>query len=297
MRDGRVCEDCLGKTLAWPGVWHRCYRDSAAATSVVAAMVAWHKVRRTWTRSVDLYYTLTEFARRKFIQGGFPAEKIVVKPNFVQADPGTGTGNGGYAVFVGRLSPEKGLETLLAAWSLLAADSVGLPLKIVGDGPLAPAARAAAARNPRIEWLGARPLAETLQVIGRASFLVMPSVWYETFGRTIIEAFAAGVPVIASNLGAMAELVADGRTGLHFEPGDATDLAAKVRILLGDPPRLAAMRQAARREFEARYTAEANYQQLLRIYARTVANCGGATAALDAESAESNDLMQVRVAP
>ena len=215
----------------------------------------------------------------------------------MQPDPGLGSGDGGYAVFVGRLSPEKGLETLLAAWSLLAADSAGLPLKIVGDGPFAPAVAAAAARNPRVQWLGARPLGETMKIIGAATMLIMPSVWYETFGRTIIEAFAAGVPVIASNLGAMAELVADGRTGLHFEPANAADLAAKVRMLLGDPQRLAAMRQAARREFEAHYTAEANYQQLLRIYWQALANCGRATDAIDAESALCNGNARVAVTP
>ncbi len=281
LRDGRVCEDCLGKAVAWPGIRHRCYRGSAAASAVVAGMVAWHKLRKTWTRSVDLYYTLTDFARRKFIQGGFPAEKIAVKPNFVRSDQGVGTGDGGYAVFVGRLSPEKGLDTLLAAWSLLAADADAPPLKIVGDGPLAPAIEAAAARNPRVEWLGARPLAETLAIIGQAKLLVMPSVWYETFGRTIIEAFSAGIPVIASNLGAMAELVADGRTGLVFEPGNAGDLAAKVRAILGDPERLATMRGAARREFEIRYTAEANYQLLLRIYLQALASRGLAAEAID----------------
>ena len=281
MRDGRVCEDCLGKAIAWPAVRHRCYRGSAAGSAVVAGMVAWHRLRKTWTRSVDLYYTLTDFARRKFIEGGFAAEKIAVKPNFVRSDPGMGTGDGGYGVFVGRLSPEKGLDTLLAAWSLLAADANAPPLKIVGDGPLAPAVAAAAAQNPRIQWLGARPLAETQSIIGQAKLLVMPSVWYETFGRTIIEAFAGGVPVIASNLGAMAELVADGRTGLCFEPGNAVDLAVKVRAIFGDPERLATMRRAARCEFEARYTAEANYRLLMRIYSQALANRGVPAEAFD----------------
>lgn len=272
MRDGRVCEDCVGKTFAWPGVRHACYRDSRAATAVVATMLAAQRVRKTWDRDVDLFYTLTEFARQKLIEGQLPAERIVVKPNFVDPDPGIGPGGGDYAVFVGRLSPEKGLDTLLAAWAQLADRDINIPLKIIGDGPQAELVRAAALVNSNIEWLGRRPLAEALSIVGDASFLVMPSIWYETFGRTIIEAYAKGTPVIASNLGAMAELVDHGFTGMHFQPGDPGDLASKVNEMLSDDVRLSAMRRAARGEYERKYTAESNYQQLLAIYERALAN-------------------------
>jgi glycosyltransferase involved in cell wall biosynthesis len=271
MRDGQVCEDCLGKSFAWPGIVHRCYRNSAAATSVVAAMVALHRLKGTWKRSVDLYYTVSEFARQKLIQGGIPADKIAVKPNLVDPDPGMGRGCGGYAIFVGRLSPEKGLETLLAAWTQLGSDPDGLRLKIVGDGPLAPMVKQAAESNPRIEWLGSRSLTEVLKLVGDAAMLLMPSIWYETFGRTIIEAYATGTPVIASNLGAMAELVVNGETGLLFAPGNAADLVAKVRSLANDRARRSAMRRAARLEFEAKYTAESNYHLLMDLYARASA--------------------------
>lgn len=274
MRSGRVCEDCLGKTFAWPGILHGCYRDSRLATSAVATMVAAHRIKRTWNRSVDLYYTVSEFARRKLIQGNLPADKIAVKPNCVDPDPGAGRGRGGYAIFVGRLSPEKGLDTLLAAWTQLSSDPDGMPLKIVGDGPLAPTVKLAAEKNSRIEWLGSRSLKEVLALVGDATMLVMPSIWYETFGRTIIEAYATGTPVIASNLGAMAELVVDGETGLLFAPGDAADLAAKVRSLASDTVRLSAMRRAARLEFKAKYTAESNYRLLMDLYSRAMANHG-----------------------
>ncbi|HEX3997173.1 MAG TPA: glycosyltransferase family 4 protein [Pirellulales bacterium] len=273
-RQGRVCEDCLGKTFAWPGIAHGCYRNSRLATSVVAGMVALHRIKGTWKHSVDLYYTVSEFARRKLIQGNLPADKIAVKPNFVDPDPGPGDGRGGYAIFVGRLSPEKGIDTLLNAWNRLASQPNGIPLKIVGDGPLASMVRSAAERNPRIEWFGQRSLTEVLAMVGRATMLVMPSIWYETFGRTIIEAYATGTPVVASNLGAMAELVVDGKTGLLFAPGDADDLVAKMRNLSSDANRLSAMRQAARLEFEAKYTAEANYHLLLDLYRRAIENRG-----------------------
>lgn len=265
LRDGKVCEDCLGKSVPWPGVRHACYRGSRAASTVVASLTTLHRGAGTWRRGVDLYFTLTEFARRKFVEGGLPAGRVVVKPNCVHPDPGPGDGRGGYAVFAGRLSAEKGIDTLLAAWERLARP---VPLKVVGDGPLADRVRAAAAANSAVEYLGRRPLPELLDVIGGAACLVMPSVWYETFGRTIIEAYAKGTPVIASRLGAMAELVDEGRTGLLFTAGDAADLAAAVDRLLADPAAAARMRPAARREFEEKYTAASNYRQLMAIYDR-----------------------------
>jgi glycosyltransferase involved in cell wall biosynthesis len=265
LRDGRVCEDCLGKAVCWPGVRHACYRGSRAASAVVAGMLAGHRLLGTWAHAVDLYFTPSAFARQKFIEAGFAADRIAVKPNFIDPDPGPGTGAGGYAVFVGRLSEEKGLDVLLGAWARLAE---ALPLKVVGDGPLAAQVQAAAARDARIEWLGRLPPAEVLEIVGDASMLVMPSTWYETFGRTIMEAFARGTPALASRLGAMAELIDDGRTGYLFNPGDATDLAAKVRRLRADPEAGARMRREARREFEEKYTAAQNYRLLLDLYER-----------------------------
>jgi glycosyltransferase involved in cell wall biosynthesis len=263
MRNDRVCEDCLKKKVPWPGVWHGCYRSSRAASAVVAAMLGLHRLMRTWTLEVDRYFALTEFSRRKFIAGGLPAQRIALKPNFIHPDPGPGWGQGGYAVFIGRLSPEKGITTLLSAWSRVAGR---LPLKIIGDGPLNEKVKAAANQTAGIDWLGRRPYSEVLALLGEAACLVMPSIWYETFGRTLIEAYAKGTPVIASRLGAMAELVHDGRTGLLFEPGNPVDLASKIHAALDDREKLIEMRRAARREYEDKYTAETNYRMLMRIY-------------------------------
>ncbi|NJL35723.1 MAG: glycosyltransferase [Leptolyngbyaceae cyanobacterium SM1_4_3] len=263
-RDGKVCEDCLGKFVPYPGVLHSCYRENRAASGVTAAMITTHRLLGTWTKAVDLYITLTEFARQKFIEGGLPGEKIVVKPNFVHPDPGIGSGSGGYALYVGRLSVEKGLDTLLAAWEHLNAP---IPLKIIGDGPLADQVAAAAARMPKVEWLGRRPMSEVYDLMGEAMFLIFPSKWYETFGRVAVEAFAKGTPVIAANIGAIAELVDQPRTGLLFQAGNAQDLAAKVEAILLDPKVLFEMRQSARSEYEAKYTAAENYRRLMQIYA------------------------------
>jgi glycosyltransferase involved in cell wall biosynthesis len=163
-RDGHVCEDCLGKTLPWPGVVHACYRESRAGTVPVAAMISIHRALRTWTRMVDVYITLTEFARQKFPEGGLPAKRIVTKPNFVHPDPGPGEGQGGYAMFVGRLSSEKGVGTLLEAWERLGGR---IPLKVVGDGPLASRMIEASRKPLGIEWLGRRPLEEVYARMGR----------------------------------------------------------------------------------------------------------------------------------
>lgn len=267
-RDGHICEDCMGK-IPWPGVVHACYRGSRAASTVIAAMLVVHRFLGTWTQRVDMYIALTEFARQKFIEGGLPAEKIAVKPNFVHPDPGPGEGQGGFALFVGRLSQEKGLDTLLAAWERLQGR---VSLKIVGDGPLASEVAAAAERLDGVEWLGRKPREEVLDLMKQASFLILPSKIYENFPMTIAEAFATGLPVVASNLGAMATLIDHERTGLHFRPGGAEDLAAKVEWLLSHPVVLTQMRKEARAEYEAKYTAERNYRMLMEIYARAIEN-------------------------
>jgi len=262
-RDGQVCEDCLGKAIPYPGVVHRCYRDSLAASGMTTAMLVVHRMLQTWTNQVDAFITLTEFARQKLIEGGLPGEKIHVKPNFVHPDPGVGTGSGGYAVFVGRLSVEKGLDTLLAAWEKLGG---AIPLKIIGDGPLSSEVEAAVDRIPNVTGLGRRPMKEVYDIVGEAKFLVFPSKWYETFGRVAVEAFAKGTPVIAANIGAIAELVEDDRTGLHFQPGNAEDLAATVERAIANPELLQGMRSVVRQEYEQKYTAEANYRRLMEIY-------------------------------
>jgi glycosyltransferase involved in cell wall biosynthesis len=266
-RQGAVCEDCLGKTIPWPGVLRKCYRDSYVASAGVVAMLTAHRAIGTWRNLVDVYVALTESSRSKLVVSGLPAEKIAVKPNFAYPDPGVGAGKGGYGVYVGRLSAEKGVDTLLRAWRIVGET---LPLKVVGDGPLASQAREAASGYGGVQLLGHLPLSRVYELIGDATVLVLPSQCQETFARVAMEAFAKGTPVIASRLGAMAEIVEDGATGLHFHPGDATDLAEKVRALLSDPLRLARMRQSARLSFERRFTAEANHNILMSIYRRAL---------------------------
>ena len=264
-RDGHVCEDCLGRAVPWPAVAHRCYRGNRIAISAVTAMLSLHRMKRTWREQVDVYIALTEFSRQKFVQGGLPQERIVVKPNFVDPDPGIGAGDGSFVLFVGRLTDEKGILTLLKAWPPLY-KRTGVVLKIAGDGPLRRAAEDACQEGAGIEFLGRCALPQVYAMMGAAQALVFPSQWYEGQPRTIVESLAKGTPVISSRLGSMSELIEDGRTGILFEPGDDEDLSRKTELMLAKGPDRARMRLAARLEFESRYTAARNYPMLIECY-------------------------------
>jgi glycosyltransferase involved in cell wall biosynthesis len=262
-RSGGTCRDCVGKRLGWPGILHACYRNSRAASAGVVAMQTVHGAIRTWARKVDAYIALTRFARDQFVTGGLPADKVHIKPNFIP-DPGRGDGSGGNALFVGRLSKEKGLETLLDAWATLPRQWY---LKVIGDGPLMDRARQVAALIPRLELLGRLSSDEVLDAIGRARFVIVPSECYEgALPRVAIEAFAKGTPVLASDVGSLSEGVEHGRTGFLYQAGDAKALAQRARQLFEKPALAGGMRRYARAEYEARYTAEANYAILMQVY-------------------------------
>jgi len=263
-REGKVCELCISRLLPLPAVKHGCYRASRSATGAVAAMLATHRLSRTYRRAVDAYIALTEFARGKFIQGGLPADRLLVKPNFVSPAPKVGAGEGGYALFCGRLSPEKGVLLMLSAWEQLGAAAP--PLMIAGDGPLREEISRRAETLPMVRLLGRVDGPTVTQLMGAASFLVFPSLWYEGLPKVIIEAFAGATPVVAAGHGAMTSLVEHGHNGLLYPPDNAKALSEHIRWLVADPQRAAAMRPLARQTFEQRFTAAANYTQLLSIY-------------------------------
>jgi glycosyltransferase involved in cell wall biosynthesis len=257
-RDGKPCEKCLGHSTL-PAIAHKCYRDNRAASAVAATMLTVHRAMGTYDKAVDAYIALTGFARDKFIEAGFAPKQIHLKPNFIDPDPGPGTGDGGYALFVGRLTQEKGIEPLLAAWRIIGA---ALPLKIVGDGPMSKEV----SEEPGVQWLGRKPIDQVIELMGRATLLVFPSLWYEGFPRTIVESFARGTPVAASDFGSMKELIEPGKTGVLFRAGDAEDMAKKIMHMACDGPALAAMRPLARGQFLDRYSASQNHRRLLEIY-------------------------------
>lgn len=261
MADGRIYEKSIRKSAYW-AVPKKVYRNSYLGTLAVAHMVEHHKKRGTWRNKVDRFIALTQFSKTKFVEAGFPDQKIMVKPNFV-ADPKMGgsqspitTRKG--ALFVGRLSAEKGLRTLIQAW-----ENIDYPLKIAGTGPLA---RGLNCVPQHVQMLGQVDSETVRELMGRSAFLVMPSEWYEGFPMVLVEAFAHGLPVIASGLGSIAEIVDNKTNGLHFTVGDSKDLADKVRWLIRNPAVCRQMQNNARRSYLDKYTPERNYEQLLTIY-------------------------------
>ena len=267
-RDGKVCEDCLEKSR-WQAVRHACYRQSRSASAAVAAMLSFHHWYGTWTNLVNCYIALSEFSRAKFIEAGLPPKKIAVKPNFVVSDPGVGPEQREYAVFLGRLSEEKGIRNLIQAWAKV---SRSFTLRVIGDGPLLNEVRSEISHSgfTHIRLDGRLLHQESTTALQGARILILPSKCYENFPVCIAEAFACGTPVIASRLGAMQEIVRGGCTGLHFTPGDAEDLAKKVEWAWAHPEEMRAMGRNARTEYELKYSAERNYNLLLAIYHQAI---------------------------
>jgi glycosyltransferase involved in cell wall biosynthesis len=263
-RDHDVCEECSKQGL-WRSVVHGCYRESRSATASVAAMLITHRLLNTWKEKVDRFIALTQFSKEKLIENGLPRHKIAVRPNFLSADPGKRSSEGQGAVFVGRLTDEKGLRTLLEAWKRLRSR---LPLRIVGDGHIRPDLERIVRGGDlsEIRFEGHLSHEQTIKAIKEARFLVFPSEWFECFPLTLVEAFACGVPVIASRIGAVSEIVEDGRTGLLFEAGNPAHLAGRVEWAFANAGEMRRMGDAARLEFESKYVAEINYDMLMQIY-------------------------------
>jgi glycosyltransferase involved in cell wall biosynthesis len=271
-RSGRPCEDCLGKRFLWPGVFHGCYRGSRLETAGVTMMLETHRMIGTWRNKVDLFIALSEFSRRKFIEGGIAEGRIAVKPNFVHPDPGPGRAQGDFALFVGRLSTEKGIRVLLDAWR----NFPQCPLAICGDGPMRDLVdRFAWSRPPgTVLVYGVRTRQEVFGLMKRARFLVFPSTCYENFPLVIADAFACGLPVISTDIGAAAEIVDHGRTGVHFKSGDRHSLTAAARRLWDRPREARMMGAEARAEFLSKFTAEANYTLLMNLYSQARESSG-----------------------
>jgi len=265
-RNGVVCTDCIGKSLPIDGIVHGCYRDSRAGSAIVTAAYIFHRLIRTWDR-VSLFIAVSDFEREILVRGGLPAEKVVVKPNFINSESWTEEENReDVALYVGRLSPEKGIRMLLSAWN---SDKIQLRLKIVGDGPLADEVRSCAAMNSKVEYIGLRSQYEVYHEMAKAKFLICPSEWYETFGRTVVEAFSQGTPVLAADIGCMRELVEEGVTGYRFPPGNVDALiAGTFNFTSGEE--YERMRANCRRLFQNKYTADINYHLLMDIYARAI---------------------------
>jgi glycosyltransferase involved in cell wall biosynthesis len=316
MRDGKICEECMpfkkGERFWVMGdrfkiiknaVRYGCYRNSRLYSLPIALMQYFHWLKKTWVEKVDAYIALTEFGKKKFIEAGLPEDKIFVKPNFFANPPEPNYSHKNYAIFLGRLSVEKGLNILIEAFKLLNKSyqnnsithnpsptthnlspmtynpspmthdpspitHAPIYLKIIGDGPLRENLQQIVKRDgiKNIEFTGKMNFTDAMEMLRHSKFMIMPAIWYETFGMIVIEAFACGEPVIASRHGAMAELVENGKTGLLFEPGNAVELAEKIRWMIEHEDECITMGKNARRVFEEKYTAGKNFEILMKIY-------------------------------
>jgi glycosyltransferase involved in cell wall biosynthesis len=266
LRDGRPCVDCVGRS-PWPGIRHRCYRNSAIASTAGAATIAYNRRRNTWAAGVDLYLAPTEFVRDRLLDGGFPADRVQVKPHFVE-DPGPRPqppSQSKTVLHVGRLSADKGAHALLDAWAGLG--DTDLELVCIGDGPLRD--ELSQRRVPRVRFVGSVPRAEVRAWMLRARVLVAPSALYETFGLVVAEAMASGLPVIVPRGGALAEVAAGGAV-VERENVETAGFAADhlTRSLLrardGGVVDLAGARGRGR--FSAHFTSEEGLTRLLDAY-------------------------------
>jgi glycosyltransferase involved in cell wall biosynthesis len=263
-RAGGPCESCVGK-IPWRGAVHGCYRESTVQSLPLVAGITVHRALHTWQRYVTTLIAPSEFVRSRYVAGGFDPEHIVVKPHAVPFSGKVRDGAGEPVVFLGRLTEEKGFADLLEAWDA----SLG-QLVVVGDGPLRAKADARAAADPSVRVLGALPWAESMEIVRTARAVVVPARSYETFGLVVVEAYAHGVPVVASRIGALAELVDDGETGALAEPGDPESLRKALRLLT-DPVTSIACGERARQVYVERFTPERDLAATERIYADAIA--------------------------
>jgi glycosyltransferase involved in cell wall biosynthesis len=273
LRKGVACEDCLGK-VPWRAVTRRCYHSSALQSALIANMLMTHRAAGTYQNRVSAFIAMNGFCRKKFIAGGLPAERIHIKPNFVEASHTPNWEDRRDGLFIGRLSEEKGIAVLIAAAALLSASNTraieSLRIKIVGIGPLSPQVGQAF----KDDYLALKNREEIFSLLHKTLFLVVPSTCYENFPLVVAEAFSCGVPVIASRHGSLADIVNDGVNGLLFHPGDAADLAGKIAWAQANPEKMQAMGRAAYQEYLAKYSPAVNYRIMTDIYRHALVTQG-----------------------
>ncbi len=257
-RDGGPCEACVGKPTGWPAIVHACYRGRRDATFAVLTSNLVQRAQRRSGDPVDHYIALSQFAASRFVAGGYDPARLGVAPPIV-FDPGPPpiTGREGI-LWVGRISPEKGLHVLLDAWR-----GLDIPLDIVGDGP--DAARLRALAPPSWRWHGEVDAANVGAKMRRASILLFSSQVYENFALTVGEAMAHGMAIVASDRGAASEMLGDG-AGRLVPPDDARTWRATIEALTQNPSEIRVLGQNARRRFETMYAPERAVAARLGIY-------------------------------
>ncbi len=265
LRGGLPCEDCLNK-IPWRSVVHACYRNSRSASFTATSVIAVHRALKTYEKYVDRFIVLSEFSKAKFVEAGFDESKLCIKPNFVDVDKTNDAQIRYGGLFVGRLSHEKGVGVLIEACH----KRDGLSITLIGDGDF----HSQILQCNSINHVGIKDQEDVYAEMQKHLFLVVPSICYESFGRVVVEAFANSLPVIASDLGSLSELVEDGVTGLLFNPGDSDDLAEKLTWANTHQKEMLEMGENARRLYEEKYTPDQNYEQLMNIYNEAIEHAG-----------------------
>lgn len=262
MHKGKVTERSVKNSSFW-ALPKKVYRDSFLGTLILVLMIEVHKYIGTWKYTVDGYIALTEFSKKKYLEAGWPSNKIYVKPNF-SVDPGINDkSRKPYVLFVGRLSDEKGILFLLEAFK-----KTTLLLKIAGDGPLLNVVQENKTGN--VEYLGCLSKDEVATHMKEASCLVMASNWYEGFPMVIVEALSHGLPIVVPKLGNMKSVVEHELSGLHYEPNNDLDLLTALEKIVFDVELNKKFSDYARYRYLQSYTEEINRKQLLDIYSEVI---------------------------
>ncbi|MBT2676108.1 glycosyltransferase [Streptomyces sp. ISL-14] len=269
-RDGRPCTECVGSAAALPAVRHGCYRNSRLATVPLAVSLSVN--RRRWWSGVERFFCISAAQRDVLVRAGMPPERLAVKHNFVPDPDDRRAGTGEHLLYLGRLAEAKGVRLLMAAWDEISASGgVGVPLVIAGTGPLEREVTAWAAGRDDVRYVGLYDTAECRKAIARSVAVVAPSTWLEAFGLVVVEAMAAGVPVVAAGHGAFVELVEDGVTGLLHQPGESASLASCIRRIAAEQARNREMGQAARRRYEQGFSPAVGLERLVEEYRTAIA--------------------------
>ena len=263
-RNNNVCEECLEKKSLRPGIRYGCYKNSRLKTALVVRMIEKHWKKGTWKKLVDVYVTATQFSRQKYIEAGIPEEKILIKPNIDYGEGRKSNEDKGYVLYVGRLSEEKGVLNLLQACP----EFIDLPVKIVGDGPMRGKWEEYARRKKlsNVEFVGHVSGEKYDEYMRGAKFLIVPSVCYENFPRIIAEAFRYNVPVLASQIGSIPEIVENRVAGFLFKARDPYDLSQKVKGFLLNEKQIPAIKEKMRQIYEEKYLPKINCDTLIAIY-------------------------------
>lgn len=260
LRNGSICELCVGRN-PWRILLYRCYKNSFWASLLRYRIYYLSRKIHRWERYVDAFVVLTAFGKAKMKEGGLPEDRLFIVPNCTTdpLGPNSAVPPGKGALFIGRLSAEKGMVNLIEAWR-----RIDYPLTIVGDGNLRSQLERTA--SSQVRFVGEQKIENVIQFLQDCAFLVIPSIWYEGLPLVLVEAMAQGRAVAVAGHGAMGAIVQNGQTGVHFKPGDVSDLREKVQQLIANPDLVHRLGLEGRKVYLSNFTPQKHYEALMETY-------------------------------